>query len=120
MTQKQIDAARATLPSLCSVPWQNWTLEQKTLSVELDCRNMINSCLVYEGIKHGIALFYEEHPSGFFTESYAKRYICIIGADRVKELVDEQVKDFENATVFPNVSVDSENVVYNSVKWGDE
>ena len=120
MTQKEIDAARATLPSLCSVPWQDWTIEQKTLSAELDCRNMINSCLVYEGIKHGIALFYEERPSGFFNESYAKRYICIIGAERVKELVDEQVEDFENAKVNYGVHESADGIVYNSVQWSDE
>lgn len=50
MTQREIDAAKATLPRPCSIPWKDWTDEQRMLYEELSCREMINSCLVYEGI----------------------------------------------------------------------
>ena len=115
MTQREIDAAKKTLPS--RFEWKNWTEDQKQLDRELSCRDMINSCLVYDGI----AGFWKEYEwrSGK-DKSYAAPYIRELGLSRVQELVAEQEADFAKAKVFRDVFTDSEGVTYNSVRWGDE
>ena len=116
MTQKEIDAARATLPSVSDVPWKDWTEGQRCLDHELSCREMINSCLAYGRIKD----FWEECEWRCGDKSYAAPHIRNLGINRVRELVAEQEADFSKATVYRNVFTDSEGVTYNSVKWGDE
>lgn len=108
MTEKEIAKARETLPS-----WRNgtpviYTDEQKQLDRELWCREMINSILVYHG------------KFNIMNDEYLKKYIKELGLERVKELVDEQVEDFEKAIVLKNTSVDCEGVSYNSIIWADE
>ena len=44
----------------------------------------------------------------------------VLGADRVNELVSDQVKEFENAKVACNVFVDGDGIAYSSVQWPDE
>ena len=116
MTQREIDAAKATLPRLCSIPWKDWTDEQRRLYEELSCREMINSCLVYEGIDG----FWRECEWRFGDKSYAASHVRVLGLERVKELVAEQEADFAKAKVARDVFTDSEGVTYNSVRWGDE
>ena len=57
---------------------------------------------------------------GIMNDRYLKDYIFELGFKRVKELVDEQIEDFEKAKVYKNVHVDFEGVVYNSIVWADE
>lgn len=116
MTKKEIEAAERTLPRRMHIPWSQWTPEQQRLSHELDCRGMINSCLVYGGIKG----FWEEDEWRFGDKSYAAPYIRKLGKKRVEELVAEQMADFEKAVVSYCVYTDDEGLTYNSVRWGDE
>ena len=108
MTEKEIRQVKATLPK-----WENgnppvFTEEQRQLERELWCREMINSILIYHG------------KLGIMNDRYLKDYIFELGFKRVKELVDEQIEDFEKAKVYKNVHVDFEGVVYNSIVWADE
>lgn len=116
MTQKQIDAARKTLPGYMELPWKDWTPEQKRLDQELDCREMINSCLTYGGIDG----FWQECEWREGDKSYAARFIRELGRKRVEELAEEQQADFSKARIFHGVYEDSEGCSYNGVVWHDE
>lgn len=82
------------------------TAEQKQLHRELDCREMINSCLCY--------------GSNFLESRYSEPYIQDLGRERVIEIYNEQKIDFDKAIVLHNVYEDGEGVTYNSIKWEDE
>lgn len=116
MTHKEIEAAKATLPRGLEKPWKDWTDEQRRLYNELSCREMIDSCLTYEGIEG----FWRECEWRFGDKSYAAPHVRALGLERVKELVAEQEADFAKAKVSRDVFTDSEGVTYNSVRWGDE
>lgn len=114
MTQREIDAAKRTLPS--RFEWKDWTDEQKRLDEELSCREMINSCLTYGGIRG----FWEECEWRWGDKSYAAPHVRALGLERVEQLVAEQEADFAKAVVSYDVFTDSEGITYNSVRWGDE
>ncbi len=82
------------------------TKEQEQLHRELDCREMINSCLCYS--------------TDFINSHYKDDYIKDLGEQRVIELYNEQKKDFEKAIVIHDVGQDGEGNSYNSIQWEDE
>ncbi len=106
MTGKQIEKIRNEIPQFENGIPCKLTPEQKLLHRELDCRDMINSCLIY-GTK-------------FLETRYSEKYIKKLGEKRVLELYNEQKADFDKAVVFHNVYEDSEGISYNSIKWEDE
>ncbi len=114
MTQKQIDAAKKTLPR--RYDYKSWTDEQKRLDDELDCREMINSCLAYGWITD----FWYEREDFIGRHSYADPYIRSLGIARVRQLAAEQEADFAKARVIHGCYTDSEDCSYNSVVWADE
>jgi len=114
MTQKEIDAAKKMLPRLFD--YQSWTPQQKILNDELDCREMINSCLCYGAIKD----FWRVFDDFFGRHSYADPFIKALGRERVEELVAEQESDFAKAQVSSCVYTDSEGLIYNSIQWADD
>ena len=118
MTQKEIDRAKATLPS--RFEYKTWTEEQKQMDYELSCRETINSCLAYHGEKFGRIAFWEEVEGRWGDKSYAAPHVRVLGRERVEELFDEQLKDFRKATVHLSVFTDDEGLTYNSIQWADE
>lgn len=106
MTGKQIEKIRNEIPRFENGVPCKLTPEQKLLHRELDCREMINSCLIY--------------GSSFLKTRYSEPYIEELGKKRVLELYNEQKSDFDKAIVFHNVYEDSEGCTYNSIKWEDE
>lgn len=104
MTRKEIKKARKENPRF--INGFQLTKEQEKLHKELDCREMINSCLCY--------------GTDFLNSRYKDRYIAELGIERVNQLYNEQKTDFEKATVLHDVFEDSEGVSYNSIKWNDE
>lgn len=108
MTDKQINLARKQLPPRTQVPWREWTDDQKQLDKELMCRDMINSILCYGG------------KNNIIQNRYLQSHIEELGFETVQRLCDEQIADFEKATVLRNVHTDSEGISYNSIVWGDE
>lgn len=106
MTGKQIEKIRNEIPRFENGIPCKLTPEQKRLHKELDCRDMINSCLCY--------------GSKFLGTRYSETYIKELGEKRVLELFNEQKTDFDKAIVFHNVYEDSEGCSYNSIKWEDE
>lgn len=108
MTRREIESAKASLPSRTQIPFSEWTDEQKQLDRELSCREMINSILCYDG------------EDGLLNNEYLEKYIPELGLSIVQRLCDEQLVDFKKATVVKNVFTDNEGVSYNSIKWADE
>ena len=106
MTGKQIEKIRNEILEFENGVPCKLTPEQKLLHRELDCREMINSCLIY--------------GSKFLETQYSEPYIEELGEKRVLELYNEQKADFDKAFVFHNVYTDSEGCTYNSIKWEDE
>lgn len=106
MTGKQIEKIKNEVPRFKNGVPCKLTPEQKLLHRELDCREMINSCLIY--------------GSNFWGTRYSEPYIEELGKERVLELYNEQKSDFDKAIVFHNVYEDSEGCSYNSIKWEDE
>lgn len=98
MNEKQLKELRETIPP--REEYKNWTKEQKQLDNELNCIEMINSCLAY----------------GYdFMKNWSKRYIENLGYDKVKELYDEQVEYFKHCTIIVGSGTDGEGNAYNSV-----
>ena len=106
MTGKQIEKIKNEIPQFKNGVLCKLTPEQKIIHRELDCREMINSCLIY-----GFT---------FLETCYSESYIEELGKKRVLELYNEQKADFDKAIVFRNVYEDSEECTYNSIKWEDE
>ena len=104
MTEKEIKQLRRDNPRFNKD--KPLTELQKRLHRELDCREMINSCLCYW--------------DKFFDWRYELKYINELWEKRVIELYYEQLKDFEKSTVIRWVFTDEEGCTYNSIKWRDE
>lgn len=108
MTDKEMKKLKDTLPK-----WENGkppvlTKEQKLLDRKLWCVEMINSILTYNG------------KENIMDNEYLKSYIEELGIETVEELVNEQVKDFDEAIVLENVHIDCDGLSYNSIIWADE
>lgn len=106
MTRKEIEKIKNEIPRFENGIPCKLTKEQKQLHRELDCREMINSCLCY--------------GHSFIESHYSSPYIEELGMERVLELYNEQKADFDKAKVFHNVYEDGEGVSYNSIQWEDE
>mgnify|MGYP006331511939 CR=1 FL=1 len=106
MTDKEISKIRKEIPRFENGVPCNLTLEEKQLHRELDCRDMINSCLCY--------------GQSFINSHYSHPYIKDLGMERVLELYNEQKTDFDKAKVLYNVGEDGEGNTYHSIKWADE
>lgn len=109
MTQKEIDCEKARRDA--QIPFNNIN---HPIYDDLDCREMINSCLCYTSIDD----FWRDQGSG--RGSYADPYVKALGLDVVKALVEEQVEDFKKAKVVRNVYTDGEGCTYNNIVWADE
>lgn len=106
MTRKEIEKIKKQIPRFENGAPCKLTREQERLHRELDCRDMINSCLCYD--------------TNFLESHYSKPYIQELGKKRVLELYNEQKADFDKAKVLHNVYEDGEGLSYNSIKWEDE
>ena len=114
MTNKQIEAARQTLPNYLGC-WHDMSDEQKQLDRELSCRGMINTIMTYDckpGQKEQWDSKQKKMVSAeefIFNDKYLKDFIepetgyyseqRYIGAERVKELISEQWHDFQQCKV---------------------
>lgn len=106
ITRKEIKKIRKEIPRFKNGKLCELTPEQERLHRELDCREMINSCLCY--------------GSSFIESHYSESYIKELGKDRVIEIYNEQKNDFDKAIVLNNVYEDGEGCSYNAIKWEDE
>lgn len=111
MTRKQIEAAKKQLPSY----FNDMTAAQRRQYEELNCRNMINSCLIYGSVNYD---FYNPKTGKF--GQYATSYVKTLGEKTVIRLYNEQCEDFSKAIVVFGVYTDSEECTYNSCIWADE
>ena len=102
MTWKQQKKAREEVRGLM---FKDMTKRQYILFHELQCRSMIDSCLIYG------SNFFDRYDSDFIKE---------LGIRKVKKLYKEQLEDFNKSQVFHSVYEDSEWGTYNSIKWRDE
>lgn len=92
---------------------------------ELDCRSMINSCLIYGSARYE---FFDGQNLVGYGLKYRKWLDCDKCTDeqcaayalpdaRVIELFREQKERFAHASVHHNVFTDHEGCTYNSVEW---
>jgi len=121
MTDRELDKARKLLP-LGKKKYADWTDDEKKLSAELSCRDMINSILAYNW--HG------QTADEIVGEQEADRWNYLdkfingddmrppLGRERVVELVQEQMDDIDS--VVKDTVTDSEGISYNSIKWKRE
>lgn len=94
-----------------------WTKDDKILMEELSCREMINSMLIYgSSVDEGGWSFNKYLATYYKGDAWRKP---LLTKERVLELIAEQKKSFEKATVLRNVYEDSEGCTYNSCDWGD-
>lgn len=108
MTGKEIQIAKNTLPQLSEM-----SPEQRVTFLELTCREMINSCLIYNQER----LFYDVNTGKFGM--YAENYLDL-GETKLLQLFNEQKQDVARSTILRGVHVDAYGVVYNSIIWNDE
>lgn len=114
MTRKEIEKAYNILykkyywdnPHTNKYLLKKWTKKDKTTENELNCREMLNSCLLYSGwdIVHS---------------QYLKSYILELWEEKVQKLYEEQLKDFKEAKTC-KVWEDSEWWTYFSIHRKDE
>lgn len=101
MNRAELERLRKTLPFRGEIAYELWSSEQKKLEKELNCIDMINSCLIYK--------------KDFMNSTYKDEYIAEFGLERVQELYDEQVEYIKNCTIIENAHTDSEGCSYNSL-----
>ena len=77
MTGKEIKKIRTEIPRFSNGVACNLTAEQKQLHRELDCREMINSCLCY--------------GSNFLESRYSEPYIQDLGRERLKYIMNKRL-----------------------------
>lgn len=107
MTDKEIEKAWDGLDIYNHMfKGKEWTKEEEQLFHELNARKMINSCLCYK--------------SKYLNTDYMESDVKHLGLERVKEIYNEQLKDFSKARVYTNVYTDCDGITYNSIKWADE
>ena len=85
-----------------------WEEEDREEMEELDFRDWVNSCLIYDDTE---TLKPEELKHSDTLKIYR------IDFDRALEIIEEQKERFKNAKVNYNVHTDEEGVSYNSVDW---
>lgn len=88
----------------------NLTEEEIKTHRELDCIEMIDSCLIY-----GSDPFHKKYDGS----TYMDRYVKDLGLERVKELVEIQRKEIAQAEI-GFAGYDNEGVGYNYCKYRDE
>lgn len=111
MTDRQIKESLRALPRL----YKDYTPDEFVLMNELRCRQMINSIFAYDGVD--AAVDSDGNMNRYLVDN--GRYYSI-GYNRVKELIDEQRRDFiAHTKVYRNYVTDSEGGTYNAVVWDD-
>lgn len=78
---------------------------------ELDCISMIHSILTYSS---------NHNTEAVLNNKYLQDYINSLGIDKVKDLVNQEIEEFKNATINTDVYTDGEGVSYNSVTFKDD
>ena len=127
MTDKQLNAARDQLNQKyygdeCRIP-ENLKMpiseEDERIFEELDCIDMINSCLAYGSDPYAIHdKWWCGH--GYCKRSYMSDYEDKLGKERVQELVNQQREEFSHAIIMHSVYTDGEGCTYNSVIFADD
>ena len=79
----------------------------------LDCIEMTHSILTYAP-ENNRTLEY------VLDNKYIKKYIEKLGEDKVREIANQEVEEYKNATINSNAYTDSEGVTYNSVTFKDD
>jgi len=128
MTNKQIQAQKNALPRHQGC-WLDMTDDQKQTHRELECREMINSILVYN-VRPGETEHWSSDANKMisiedylYNNQYLQCYIngkeyYHIGGERVRELIREQIADYGKCEV--GYAGTLEGVSYNYCKWEDE
>jgi len=79
----------------------------------LNCIQMIHSILTYAPDNNRTLEY-------VLDSRYIKKYIEKLGEEKVREIANQEVEEYKNATINTNAYTDSEGVTYNSVTFKDE
>jgi hypothetical protein len=112
MTEKQIKAIRSTLPNV----YQPRTEEQRKVENELRCREMVNSILIYDFLPTDVD---ESTIAKVANNRYMQSYREKIDAQRINEIVAEQIEDYKHCKV-GFAGTDCEGLSYNYCLWADD
>lgn len=79
----------------------------------LDCIEMTHSILTYAPDNNRTLEY-------VLDSRYIKKYIEKLGEEKVREIVNQEVEEYKNATINTNAYTDSEGVTYSSVTFKDD
>ena len=120
MTGKQIEQAKNEIynnEKVFGLAPNKWPKALQVKDEELDCRDMINSILIYGGSCAKESYEYEKYLKPFIEGDPWHR--VLLSEQRVDELIAEQKADFAKAEV-GFAGYDSEGCSYNYCHWADE
>lgn len=123
MTRKQIEAAERKLVEQyhdyeTNTNFREPTNEERLAYEELQCREMINSILIYGSSADKGSYSYERYLKPYIEGDHWHKYL--LSEARVDELIAEQKDSLSRAVVRANVYEDCEGCTYNSCKWEDD
>lgn len=84
---------------------------------EKDCIDMLNSMIAYKWDRKETAKEFLDRIEGTYTYEYLKKYIDVLGKDKVAELMQRQIDDVDRIV---HATTDSEGVNYNAIIWKDK
>ena len=122
MTRKQIEAAERKLVEQyhdyeTNTNFREPTHEERLAYEELQCREMINSILIYGGTCAKDSYQYERYLKPFIKGDLWHK--VLLSEERVDELIAEQKADIAKAEI-GFAGYDSEGGGYNYCRWADE
>ena len=123
MTRKEIEAAEEKLVKQyhdyeTNTNFREPTHEERLAYEELQCREMINSILIYGSSADKGSYSYEKYLKPYIEGDHWHKYL--LSEARVDELIAEQKDSLSRAVVKANAYEDSEGCTYNSCKWEDD
>jgi hypothetical protein len=123
MTRKEIEAAERKLVEQyhdyeTNTNFREPTHEERLAYEELQCREMINSILIYGSSADKGSYSYERYLKPYIKGDHWHKYL--LTEQRVDELIAEQKDSLSRAVIRANVYEDSEGCTYNSCHWEDD
>lgn len=125
MTDRQLDQARKQLREEMNSQGFGWIdgkyikppEEYELRSKELDCIDMIDSILAYQGagMTDAEAVMRMEERAYY---NYLADYVKLFGRDKVVALIQEQIDSIDYVQY--RVYTDSEGCTYNSIIWKED
>lgn len=92
-----------------------WSKEDEILMEELNCRDMIQSMLIYGSSVEEGSYDFNRYLASYYDKSLRKD--ALLSKSRVLELIKEEKEEISSAVIHRNVYTDCEGCTYNSVEY---